>query len=529
MLGVATLLGAVAALLRQSPILGYLLTGVVLGPAGLNILGPGQGLEALAELGVALLLFLIGLDFSLFQLRRFGPIGLWGGMLQVTATFLVTAWLAWLIGTGLRTALAIAAIVPLSSTAVVIQELANRAKLDSQHGRNTVAVQLFQDLAVIPLVLLVAALGKPSPPMSIAAQFALSFAVTLAFAVGLLAVVRYVVAPLLTGSHLLRYRDFPILVAITTVVLTAWVARELGVSPILGSFLAGVLLAETPFAEQLRADLMPFRAAFVTVFFGSVGLLLQSIGLGHLGPIVLLAVGLVVLKATVASLVFVVLKRPLDEALRSGLCLAQIGEFSFVLASVATRTQLLTPELFQSFLMASIITLALTPWLVALAGRLPGSSQILELQPPENITAQSPEAIIVGLGPAGQAVCCALRQRGVRVSVIELNLRTVERFQNEFPILLGDARQASILLAAGLASAKVLVVTLPDPATCVQIIEVARRLAPSVRILARARYHIYAPQLVAAGADLLANEEDLVGQELAELAIRELGAGPASV
>jgi len=524
LLGAALLLGAVAASLKQHPILGYLLAGVLVGPGGLGLLNSGPALETLAQLGVAVLLFLIGLEFSLTQLRRFGSLALGGGSLQILGTLIATVALGLLFSLPPRQAIAIGAIIATSSTAVVLQLLTDRSELDSQHGRNTIAILLFQDVAVIPLMLLVSALGQPLSLGQITQTFAWTLAATVTFFLVALIVTRYAILPALARAHLFRARDLPVLFGIALLLAAAGAAHSLGLSPALGAFTAGVLLAGTPFAEQLRADLMPFRTAFATLFFTSVGVLLEPGVWSRWWVALGLAAGVLVLKSAVVIAVVLAWRRPWDEAVATGLCLSQIGEFGFLLAMIAVQRQLIDSETFQLFLTASILTLGLTPELVRLAA-LARQRAAQEGRTAEAGERSAVDAVIVGLGPAGKAVAHALDQGGYSYVVIELNLRTVEEHRTQLPILLGDARQAPILQAAGISRARILVVTLPDPAASSQIIGVARSLNPKLRVLARSRYHLHAPRLLAAGAHELADEEVLVGERLGQLAVEALARG----
>ncbi len=272
LLAAAIVLGALCEHFRQSPLLGYLLAGALLGPNALDLLPSHEAVTAIAELGVALLLFTIGLEFSWRRLRDIGPVALGGGTLQVVLTAAITAGICMVIGLGPRTSVAFGAVIALSSTAAVLQLLATRAEIDSVHGRYAVGILLLQDIAVVPLVLLITVLSSGGSIAEVG--WDIIWAVGLAAVlVGALHVLISHLLPLLLGARIAdRYSDLPILLAVVTPVGAAWLSHTLGFSPVLGAFVAGMLLAESPFATQIRANIIPFRTVFLTLFFSSIGL-----------------------------------------------------------------------------------------------------------------------------------------------------------------------------------------------------------------------------------------------------------------
>ncbi len=527
LLGVALLMGILFGRLRQNPIGGYLLTGILLGPSGLGVVRGGDAVRFIAELGVALLLFTIGLEFSWSRLRTFGRLAAWGGTLQIGATLILFAILAASLALPATEAVVIGAAVALSSTAVVLRILTDRGELDSLHGRNALGILLLQDLAVVPLVLLVSALSGATDYWSSAREFGFRILQGSVLVAAMAVVCRSVLPRLLHAASSFRIRDLPIILAVTVFLGAAWATHALGLSPILGTFIAGMLLAETPFAEQIRADVVPLRAAFVTVFFASIGMLVElpSLPVGALA--LTAAVFIAAVKAAIIALIVRLLGRPSREAWRTGFTLAQIGEFSFLLIEMALRAGLISPGSFQILLSASLLTLLATPYLIAAAPRLADALAWRSLRP---LPAQTPiepsvtgRVIVVGFGPAGQAVVHELRQAAVPFVVLELNPNTVDAHRSELPIMLGDAVQPEILEHAGLAQAAAVVVTLPDPDAVRQIVRRAKYLAPSVPIIARARHHIEAPALLDAGAGHVADEEEIMGMELARQLRHALG------
>jgi len=500
---------------RQNAIVGYLLAGVVLGRAGLRVVESAKPIETIAELGVALLLFTIGLEFSWQRLRQLGSVALGGGTVQVVSTVLLTAAACRLAGLGVTEALVVGAAVALSSTAVVLRVLTDRTELESPHGRNALGMLLLQDVAVVPLILMLNVLGGEGGWEAVR-RFAVTVLEGGALVLLVIVVTRHLLPRLLASVSSFRNRDLPVLLAFTVFLAATWASHAIGLSPVLGAFVAGMVLAETPFAEQIRADVTPFRALFVTVFFTSIGMLVEMPGLGTVAAAAGLAVLIIGGKAAVAAAAVKLFGRPWPQALRTGLVLGQIGEFSFVLSELGRRQGLIDEQSFQVLLGASLLTLLATPYLIALAARSAGrAGEGVRAGEEAAESGEGPGVVVVGFGPAGRTVVEALQQSGVPVLVLELNPRTVNVHRVALPIQIGDATQRDILEHAGVRRAEALVVTLPDPAAARLVVRQAKQLAPRVPVVVRARYHIYAASLQEAGADQIVDEEAFVGEELA--------------
>ncbi|MEE8469639.1 MAG: cation:proton antiporter [Planctomycetota bacterium] len=535
LLSTALVLGVVCERLRQSPIIGYLAAGILLGPNALQFISSASEVKMLAELGVALLLFTIGLEFSWHRLRRLGAAALGGGAAQVVLTMGLGAATALSFGMSFRTALTIGAIVALSSTAVVLRLLVSRAQIESVHGRHALGILLVQDIAVVPLVLLVTVLASQGSLQ----QVGLDVFKTLGWA-SVLVIVLYlllnrVVPRVLHLESLHRNRDLPILLAIVTGLGSAWGSHQLGLSPALGAFVAGMLLAESPFATQIRADIASIRTVLLTLFFSSIGMLGDPVWFVQNLPAVLaLVLAIVAGKAVVIWVVLRLFRLTHTNALAAGICLGQVGEFSFVLAAVGLGT-VISDDLFTLIISATITTLFLTPYLVALAPRI--SVAIVDrlrtvklittasAGDPDDSSPPKPLLIIIGFGPAGQAVGQTLEHQAERVRVIDLNpgmIRTAHQLGLSGHI--GDARQADVLEHIGITSAAAAVVTIPDPESVRAIVELIRSIAPEVHIIARARYHRYFADLQAAGAHEVIDEEQFVGVRLAARLRRRLRA-----
>ena len=527
LLGGAFVLGALAQRLGQSPILGYLLAGTIAGPLMFNAAAVNQA----AELGVSLLLFSIGLEFSFGQLRRMGRMAFGGGSLQVVSTVALVALAASTFVTWPR-ALTLGAIVALSSTAVVLRMLVDRAEIDSIHGRTSLAILLMQDIAVVPLVLMVSLFAPTAGDTSLWWHL-----IKIVSSVAALAAVFYLllyrVAPLLLSqSALFANRELTVLLAITVGLGASWAAHAIGVSPALGAFVAGMLLGESPFATQVRADIGSLRILMVTLFFASVGMLAKPFWvLAHLHWIVPAAALVFFLKTTVIYIVCRIFGLQGRQALATGITLGQVGEFSFVLAAAARAGGVLEGDTIDLVVSVIIVLLFATPYLIAMA--VPMAHRLVALFPSGAGTVEQPPAtkaagpadriLVVGLGPAGREVVeLLLAQRMVPVA-IDVNPQS-RRYgeKHGIDVHLGDAGHEEILNHAGLESVCMVVVTVPDPDTCVQVVSLIRQLRPGVAIAARCRYNRHMQDLQGAGADLVIDEETLMGTTLGEAILARL-------
>jgi CPA2 family monovalent cation:H+ antiporter-2 len=533
----AMLLGALCERLKQSAIIGYLLAGTLLGPNALNLMPNHQAVAAIAELGVALLLFTIGLEFSWRRLRSIGSIALGGGTVQVLLTCALTAGVCLALGLAGRPALAVGAMIALSSTACVLRLLVNRAEIDAIHGRNALGILLLQDIAVVPLVLVVTALGSEGPGSAVQIGWEIARAVGVAaLLVAVLFVLLNYVVPLLLGTRqAARNRDLPILLAIVTAVGAAWASHKLGLSPALGAFIAGMLLAESPFATQIRADVASLRTLFVTLFFSSIGMLSNPAWvLEHWATVAAVVAAIVLGKAIMISGVARLFRSSPGHAVATGICLAQVGEFSFVLAEVARRGQLIDSSLFDLIVAATVGTLFLTPYLVAAAPHLATRVGRLWVHAPRALhTADGPSLpperelsghiVIVGFGPAGQRIAEALmRRHKPLLVVVELGTKCADVARTYgLRTYIADATRTEVLEHLRVDAARAVAVTLPDPAAARQVIQQVRSLSPETPIIARARYHVYRWELMVAGALVVVDEEDQVGLRMAS-AVRKI-------
>jgi len=534
LLTVAFVLGATAQRLKQSAIIGYLLAGTILGPT----LFDRQALSHWGELGVALLLFSIGLEFSFGRLKRMGVLALLGGILQVTITLALFA-LIFSFQHPIGPAVALGEMLAVSSTAIVLRMLMDRAEMDSVSGRAALGILLLQDIAVVPLVLSLTVMSHGGT----AGEIILKIGQTVAAAGSLVAVFYglfyHVIPRLLMRRGIFADRELVVLLAIVLAFGSAWAAHSMGLSPALGSFLAGMLLAESPFASQIRSDVGSLRTLFVTLFFTSVGMLADPAWfLNNWIEVIVWLVVVFLVKTLIIFGIGLALKMSPVYALAAGITLAQIGEFSFVLASEAKNGGLIDEPVFSLAVSVTILSMLLAPYMVTFARPAarwivgwftPGARRRLgSSDEPE--PGEQGGVYIVGFGPAGRKVARALLELGVQPHVIELNPRSIHAaLRMGLKVHLGDAAHADIITHAGIQGACVIVVTVPDPRTAKRILQNIHALSPSSSVIVRSRYHIATPELWELGAAFAVDEENVVGRELARQVVQFLrDADPAT-
>jgi CPA2 family monovalent cation:H+ antiporter-2 len=525
LLGSAMVLGTVAERLKQHAIIGYLIAGMVIGPNVLGLVKSREHVEMIAELGVALLLFTIGLEFSFKRMRRLGGRTLAAGGLQVIGTTMVFFLIASAFGFKAIDALALGLVATMSSTAVGIRLLVDRAAVDSLHGRNTIAVLLVQDVFVVPALVVMTALSAGGGIGAMSKSIGLSLLYGAGMVVAFYIVLVLVIPKLLNARQLARNRELPVLLAVVVGLGSTLVAHELGLSPALGAFVAGMILGESPFAVSIRSDVSSLKTLLVTLFFASIGMLGNPMWAGANWYLVLGTAAAILLgKATVVYVVFRIMRGPRGVSLATGLCLAQVGEFSFVLAELARQGSLIDAEVFKLIVASTIVTLIATPYLFGLA---PKAATWIERRSrkPDKPREQEGEGavhgpdsplVIIGFGPAGQRVALALlNSHKERIVVVDANPRNTRNAEGMgLAAQIGNATQVEVLEHAGVGHAAGVVVTLPDVDSCRQIVELARQLNPSVTVVARARYHVFRWELELAGAQVV-DEEDQLGLRLA--------------
>lgn len=496
LLGSAVAVLLLAARLRIPPVVALLLTGLLIGPSGLGWIPETEEVEVFAEIGVVLLLFVIGLELSLERLRELRRPFFLGGSVQAALTAALAAGAAWALGAGAGRAVFLGFVVALSSTAIVLKLYADRRETDTPHGRVVLGILLFQDFLIVPMIVLTPVLAGEAgaSPVDLAVRFGGSLA-----AIGAVVVVARKVAPALFDRIArTRIRETFVLGSLGVCLALAWVTHALGFSLALGAFIAGLLVSETEYSHQAIADVAPFRDLFASIFFVSVGMLVDlSFAAAHLPAILGLAAAVLVLKSLVAGGAVAALGLPSRTRILVGLGLAQVGEFSFLLMEVGRDHGLLETGTYQLLLGAVVLTMLATPllvrggpaaahaWLGLWSSTRPGSEPGAE---PEAAAGVADHVIVVGFGAGGRLLARVLREARIAYVVVEMNSETVKRSRRAGEsIFYGDASRPEVLVHAGIERARLVVFAISDPMALRRAVRTACGLNPAVEVVVRTR------------------------------------------
>ena len=503
--------------LRVPTIVGFLLTGILAGPHGLGLVRAVHEVEIFAEVGVVLLLFTIGIEFSLNKLLQIKKSGLMGGSIQVLLTLLATFVIARQIGQPIGESIFIGFLISLSSTAIVLKLIQERAEVDSPHGRTTLGILIFQDVIIVPMILVTPLLAGAT------GNVGESLLVLVAKGIGIIGLVivsaKWIVPQVLYQIARTRSRELFLLSVVAICLAVALVTSRAGLSLAMGAFLAGLIISESEYSHQALGNILPFRDVFTSFFFISIGMLLD---VGFLfqqpGTIALIALGVLLLKSIIAGFATVLLGFPLRTSILVGLALGQVGEFSFILSKTGVENDLLAGNIYQMFLAFSVLTMAATPFIITLAPRL--TDIILRLPLPKRlksglypvprikVASKKDHLIIIGFGVNGRNVARAARMGGIPYVIIEMNpeIASEEKAKGE-PIHYGDATQEAVLQHADIKDSRIVVVAINDPTATRGITEIVRRHNPKVYLIVRTRYLQEMKPLYELGADEVIPEE----------------------
>jgi len=524
LVGLAIPVVALVSRLRIPTIVGFLLTGIAIGPYGLGLIREVASVQALAEIGVVLLLFSIGLELSLTRTLRMGRALIQAGGIQVVSTLAVVAAVAAILGAPPAHAVVFGALAALSSTAIVLKVYSDRGTLDGPDGRIVVPVLVFQDLCIILFVLLVESLGGAADtPGHLALRVGGSIVAVVALVLG----GRIIVPRALAIVAAVRSRELFTLSIVFLGVGAAFAGALAGLSLPLGAFLAGLIISESEYGAQALADVVPFRDALSGLFFASVGMLLDlPAAVANPVPVLLAAVGVMVIKAVLASGAARSLRRPIHVSVVAGLGLAQVGEFSFVLATLAAPLGLLTPAGYQLFLGAAVLTMLAAPFVIAAAPAI--AERIIHRPRPETADEEAERledhVIIVGYGVNGRNLARVLAGTGIPYVILEQNVETVREAREDLqPILFGDATRAEVLERVGIERARSIVFAISSPSDELRGVAVARRMNPTVHVIVRTRYVGAMERLQKVGASEVVPEEFETSLEIFSRVLRHLG------
>lgn len=525
--------------IRLSPIIGFLVTGALIGPAGIGLVGDMDRINLLAQIGVALLVFSLGLEFSLKHFGEIRGVAIGGGILQIVLTTLLVIIISSFVGFTWREGLFLGCALSLSSTSVVYYLLTQKRLLDSPHGRIATGILVLQDLSAIPMIALLPLMAASSG--SIGAGEILLAVFKIALVIGLfLAGQKFILPWLLHQITLTRSKELFLITILVIALGMGYLTDGLGLSFALGAFLAGLMVADTDFRFHALSEIAPFRYCFNGLFFVSIGMLLHpSFLTEHWGMVFAILVAIPVGKAVIATLVVFLLKYPINVAAMTGLTLSQVGEFSFLITLVARKAGVISGFLYDFTIAAAFITIIFTPLVMHLS---PAVASLFEKTWPFRVLRGARHAaaikadelkdhvIICGFGPLGSSVGHILEQAERDYVVLELNPATVRRLRDkDAPVYLGDGASAEILYKSGIERASALAITAPDYMNSVAIIRQARLMNQGIKIITRAKFRSQVPDLYAAGADIVISEELEAGIEMGRYLLLHMGVDESTI
>ncbi len=498
-------------------VVGFLLTGIILGPGGLSLITDSTSIAFFAEIGIIFLLFTIGLEFSFEHLLKSSRFVILGGALQVFSTIILASGIAIVLGADYTTAVFVGMLLSLSSTAIVMRLLQEHGEVDSPHGRASLGILIFQDLIIIPMMLILPVLAGNTDNQT--PSLLIMFIGGCVIIVLVYVLSRYIIPALLTYAANLKSREMFIFIVVGTCLAITYLTNAIGLSLALGAFLAGLIISESEYSTHAMYNVLPFRDIFTSFFFISVGMLFSTgYLLAHPAEVILLTIGAIGIKIITGTLATVLLGLAPRASVITGFSLAQIGEFSFILATTGLAAGLLMEKEFNTFMTVSICTMAVTPLMILLSHRVapvvaPWLSCLVRIdKTSEKMVHEDPDLcnhiIIVGFGLSGHHIARTAKAAGIPYIILETNPETVRR-ENERgqPIIFGDAGQTEVLVKAGADCARVLVIVINDPYAIQQIIQVARDLNEGLYIIVRTRYTLEVKSLLEFGADEVIAEE----------------------
>jgi CPA2 family monovalent cation:H+ antiporter-2 len=501
--------------LKIPTIVGYLLTGMVSGPAGFALVKAVHEVEVMAEIGIILLLFTLGLEFSISKLSRLKKAVFLGGTTQVLFTILLVTGSFVYLDISLNKSVFLGFLVALSSTAIVLKILQEKAAIETPHGNSTLGILIFQDIIIVPMILLVPFLAGTSASNFSAIEFAIKLIILFAL---LYVGQKWLIPFILHQVTRTRNRELFLLTIAFLTFSIAWLTSEIGLSLALGAFLSGLLISESEYSHSALSSVLPMKDIFLGFFFVSIGMLLNfRTILDKPYLILLLFIAVLIIKLFTASLAILIMRYPLRTALLVAISLAQIGEFSFILSRTGMDYGLMTDSGYQIFLAVSVLSMMMTPFFMEMEKAIeklidrwkpPGKSKSLWTPDTPPLTQLEDHLVIVGYGLNGKNLTRTAQSQQISFVVIDLNPDTVRSEQQQgLTILYGDATYPDVLIRAGIDRARILVIVINDAVAIRKIVRQARLAYPGLYIIVRTRFLQEVDELYRLGANEVFPEE----------------------
>ena len=512
--------------IKLPSVMGYLIAGVLIGPYGLQLISDIPSVKELAEIGVVLLLFVIGLEFSLGRLLKNLASVIGVGGLQIGLTT-ITIWFVFkTMGFQQSQSIALGLIIALSSTAIVLKMITDYAEIDTLHGKLCIGTLLFQDLCVVPIMLLLPLLGQSEAHTSV--DFLLEVGKSLMAVVTIYFLSRLVVPKGLAWVASVGNKEHLTLSVVFIILVTGWASQEMGLTIAMGALIAGMIISESEYSHQIILDILPLRDYFSSIFFISVGMLLDiNVFTNSVWTCLTLTVLVILIKGSLAGLACLLVRVPLRVSFVVGVRLAQVGEFSLILAAMALEQELFNSHQYQLLLIVSILSMLVTPLLIqastGLSVKLFSKWKSKEV---DSIEKEDPKlvghVVIVGYGVGGRTLAQVLLETKVPFLVLDLDGERVKRALTEgITTLYGDCVQEQTLIRAGLKDARMIVLKISDYAITEKVVRLSRKINPQIKIMVRTRRTNQVEELKTAGADQVIPEEFETSIEIFSRVLRD--------
>jgi len=486
------------------PVIGFLLTGVIIGPSALQLVESISEIEILAEIGIILLMFTIGLEFSLHKIRQMMKSFLLFGGLQVVLSWLLFALIFYWYGLAFQQTMIVGFILALSSTAIVLKLLQDKDELSSPAGMKTTGILLFQDAIIVPAMIIfpfISQLGE-APPLSIIGKILLVIG-----GMALIYIVGKVFLPKIFNI-VLKERIQELLTVVVFVFLfgTAFLAYKIGASLAMGAFIAGMAISDSDYAHQIITDIIPSKHIFNSIFFISIGMFINlSFLFEHYSEVLIITSIIISLKTVLIFLIFVVFRQPLNEGIVTAFGLAHIGEFSFILLKVAEEYKLLAPDMNQLLMSAALLSMLSIPFAMSFGKKIAKYEKFKKKAVPDvPVDGLKNHTIIAGFGINGQNIARILKVLKIQYSILELNPSTVKKYKAlGEPIFYGNFDRLENMKFIGISDASLLVIAISDMEAARRSVSLARKINPSIKIVVRANFINQVENMYNLGADLV--------------------------
>jgi len=512
--------------IKLPSVMGYLIAGVLIGPYGLKLISDIPSVKELAEIGVVLLLFVIGLEFSLGRLLKNLASVIGVGGLQIGLTT-ITIWFVFkTMGFQQSQSIALGLIIALSSTAIVLKMITDYAEIDTLHGKLCIGTLLFQDLCVVPIMLLLPLLGQSEAHTSV--DFLLEVGKSLMAVVTIYFLSRLIVPKGLAWVASVGNKEHLTLSVVFIILVTGWTSQEMGLTIAMGALIAGMIISESEYSHQIILDILPLRDYFSSIFFISVGMLLDiNVFTNSVWTCLTLTVLVILIKGSLAGLACLLVRIPLRVSFVVGVRLAQVGEFSLILAAMALEQELFNSHQYQLLLIVSILSMLVTPLLIqastGLSVKLFAKWKSKEV---DSVEKEDPKlvghVVIVGYGVGGRTLAQVLLETKVPFLVLDLDGERVKRALTEgITTLYGDCVQEQTLIRAGLKDARMIVLKISDYRITEKVVRLSRKINPQIKIMVRTRRTNQVEELKTAGADQVIPEEFETSIEIFSRVLRD--------